>query len=114
MVGLAWILAELFGIAMALLLLKVETPTTRVMELLLLNQVTLTTSMMEVVLLNLEILCFTMGVEKMRMLGKIFILLAMVSLAGCYAYNKYPKGPHKEKVIKVTGVVDRQVEVKYE
>lgn len=50
----------------------------------------------------------------MRMLGKIFILLAMVSLAGCYAYNKYPKGPHKEKVIKVTGVVDRQVEVKYE
>jgi len=51
---------------------------------------------------------------KTKILMIVILVCSAWLLAGCYSYNKYPKGPHKEKVIKITGVVDRQVDVKYE
>jgi len=54
----------------------------------------------------------TIGWSILCSVGVLVCLLWL--LTGCYSYNRYPKGPHKEKVIKITGVVDRQVDVKYE
>jgi len=44
----------------------------------------------------------------------VAFVMMLFFLHGCASYQAYPNGHYKSKEVKVTGVVDRQVGIKYE